>query len=294
MVASDSRTALKWWIAVELRRLREGSGLTREQAARATKGSIQAIGHFETGRTLPGPLQLDVLLELYGVPERIDHFQELRVRAKRGKDWWVGAHDAAPEHLNLFLGLETYAAQIESWDAHVVPGLFQTRDTAHALMSAVRRETPDSDGGGRDTAIEDLVELRMERQRRVLDRDEPPLVWRVIAEPALRWPIGGVEVQREQLRHLLALAERPNIEIQVLPFEAGAHPGTEGTFTLLSAPGELENYPGCVYVEDRIRGHYYDEADDIRVFSNELNRLRVEALRPGDSLALIARLLEEL
>ena len=132
--SGTSTTALKWWFAVEMRRLREKCRITREQAAAAVKGSPQNIGHIEVGRTLPKPLELERLLELYGVPERTEFFQELRVRAKRGRDWWIGFSDSVPENLNLFLALESSAVQIESWDAYVVPGLFQTEETAAELI----------------------------------------------------------------------------------------------------------------------------------------------------------------
>ena len=112
--SSGSTTALKWWFAVEMRRLREKCRISREQAAAAVKGSPQNIGHIEVGRTLPKPLELDRLLELYGVPERQEFFQELRNRAKRGRDWWIGLGDSVPVHLNLFLGLESSAVQIET------------------------------------------------------------------------------------------------------------------------------------------------------------------------------------
>jgi hypothetical protein len=93
------------------------------------------------------------------------------------------------------------------------------------------------------------VELRLARQRMVFEEDDRPLVSRVIAETALAWLIGGTDVMREQLNHLADLAARPGIKLQVLPTTVGAHTGVEGTFTILSAPPELEDYPGCVYVE---------------------------------------------
>lgn len=288
MVASaGSTTALKWWFAVELRRLREKAGLSREDAARAIKGSAQNVGHFEVGRSLPKPLELDKLLELYGVPERAEFFHELRARAKKGKDWWIGFSGSVPDYLNLFLGLESSATQIESWDAHVVPGLFQTPAYAEAMIPVGRPELPVAE-------VARLVELRMARQQEVLDRDNPPLVWSVIAEPALRWRVGGAEVMRGQLEHLATLTERPNIEVQVLPLSVGVHTGTEGTFTLLSAPPELENYPGCAFVEDRIKGHYYEELEQITVYRNALTRLRVQAIKPDDSVAYIHQLAKEL
>lgn len=278
--SSGSTTALKWWFAVEMRRLREKCQISREQAAAAVRGSPQNIGHIEVGRILPKPLELEKLLELYGVPERADFFQELRVRAKRGRDWWIGFSGSVPDHLNLFLGLEASAVQIESWDAYVVPGLFQTERAAAELIRVGRPELTPAE-------VDLLVELRIARQREILDRENPPQIWSVIAEPALRWRVGGAEVQRSQIEHLVELAARPHVEIQVLPFSCGAHVGTEGTFQILSAPPELANYPGCVFVEDRIRGHYYEDPQQILNYRNDLTRLQVQAARPDETVELL-------
>lgn len=281
-----SATALKWWFAVEMRRMREAAGVTRDQAAAAVMGSVANIGHLEVGRALPKPLELQKLLETYGVPERNDFLQELRLRVKRGRDWWVGFRETVPDDWKLSLGLEASAVQIESWNAHLIPGLFETRDTTSAVIRASR---PDLD----DSAVDELVELRMSRQAAVRDRDNPPLIWAVIAESALHWPVGGPVVHRAQLRHLIELAERPAIDIQILPFAAGAHLGTEGTFAILSAPPELHHYLGCVVVEDRIRVHYYDEPGPLMTYRNDLARLKIQALKPEESVAHLHRLAKE-
>jgi transcriptional regulator with XRE-family HTH domain len=286
VASSVSVTAVKWWFAAEMRRMREKRGLTREQAAAAVRGSVANIGHIETARGLPKPLELERLLELYGEPERVEFFQDLRLRAKRGRDWWVGFRETVPGYLHLLLGLEASAVQIESWDAHVVPGLFQTHATADAMIRVGR---PDLD----DDGINRLVELRMSRQREVIDREEPPALWSVIAESALRWPVGGTDAHRAQLERLIELAARPSVDIQILPFSVGAHLGTEGPFRILSAPPELENYPGCVVVEDRVGVRYYDEPTPLMTYRNDLSRLRVQALKPEESVAHLHQLLKE-
>jgi len=283
---SASATALRWWFAVEMRRMREAAGVTRDQAATAVVGSVANIGHVEVGRALPKPLELQKLLETYGVPERNDFFQDLRLRVKRGRDWWVGFRESVPDDWKLHLGLEVSAVQIESWNAHVIPGLFETRDTTDAIM---RASHPDLD----EQAITKRVELRMTRQVEVLDRNEPPLLWAVIAESALHWPVGGARVHRAQLAHLVELSERPTITIQILPFAAGAHLGNEGTFTILSAPPELRHIPGCVTVEDRIRMQYYDEPGQLMTYRNDLARLKIQALRPEESVAHLHQLAKE-
>lgn len=286
MVApTSSPTALKWWFAVEMRRLRENSGISREQAAAAVKGSFQNIGHLETGRALPKPLELDKLLEIYGVPERADFFQEMRIRVKKGQDWWIGFSGVMRPNFNLFLGLESSAVQIDSWDAQVVPGLFQTRTYAEALIGTSVLRKPSAE----------RVELRLTRQREVLDREEPPLVWSVLAESALRWLVGGPEVLREQLEHLISLAGRSGVVLQVLPFSAGAHNGGEATFTILSAPAELQNYPGCVYVENLGGSHYYEQQEQVMAYRNALTRVRIQATKPGEeTVAYLHRLMREL
>ncbi len=295
VATSQSPTALKWWFAVEMRRMREAQPeerrISREDAARATKGSVQGIGHIEAGRSLPKPLELDKLLELYGQSERAQFFQDLRDRAKRGKDWWIGFGPSVRSYFNLFLGLESSSPQIEGWDALVPPGLFQTPDYAEAVIRAGYADLPATATG---TKIQQLVDLRMARQREVLEREHPAKVWRVIDEAALRRIVGGPEVTKAQLLHLAELAERPNVDVQVVPLAAGAHTGTEGTFTLLSAPPELENYPGCVYVETLVKGYYYEELEEITRYRNALTRLRVQATKPEDSPAFIRQLAKEL
>jgi transcriptional regulator with XRE-family HTH domain len=287
MVASSvSVTAVKWWFAAEMRRMREKRGLSREQAAAAVRGSVANIGHIETARGLPKPLELERLLELYGEPERVEFFQDLRLRAKRGRDWWVGFRETAPGNLNLYLGLEAGAVQIESWNDHTVPGLFQTRATALAMIRVGR---PDLDA----EAVGRLVELRMSRQREVIDRDDPPALWSVIAESALRWPVGGGDVHRAQLERLLELSARPSVDIQILPFSAGAHLGTEGSFRIFVAPPELVNYPGCVTVEDRLGVRYYDEPAPLLTYRNDLARLKIQALKPEESVAYLSQMLKE-
>ncbi|MGW5054530.1 DUF5753 domain-containing protein [Actinokineospora sp. NPDC004072] len=242
---------------------------------------------MEVGRSLPGPLELERLLEVYGVPERIEFWRELRLRAKKGRDWWIGFGDVVPDYFFLFLGLECSARQIESWDAHIVPGLFQTPDYARAVFRGLRPELTDAE-------IDQQVELRLARRQEVLHAESPPVVWRVIAEPAMRWEVGSRDTLRAQLGYLLEVAEKPNIEIQVLPFSAGAHIGVDGTFSLLTFPAELENDQGVVFAETRVKGYYYEEPEQITRYRDVLTRLRVQAINPKDTPAYIHRMMKEL
>lgn len=287
-MATTSPTALKWWFAVAMRHLREIAGLERSEAADAIRGSVSAIAHIENGRSLPKPLELERLLTLYGVAHRIDAFLRLRERARKGKDWFAdgGQHDF-PEDFGLFLGMESSASQLEGWDANVVAGAFQTRRYAEATIRGAEPELKDDE-------VVKRVDLRMARQRMIFEEGEPPLVWRVMAATALKWEVGGKDVLREQLLHLADLADRPGIKIQVLPTTVGAHTGAEGTFTILSAPPELEDYPGCVYAETLVKPYYYEELEQIRKYRNALTELRVKATEPEKTSALFRELAKDL
>lgn len=286
-MVANSPTVLKRWIGFELRKLRERLDISRDDAAKVIRTTTQNLGHMETGRNLPGPLELEKLLALYGVPERFEFWLELRTRAKKGRDWWIGLGDSVPKYFNLFLGLESCATQIDSWDAHVAPGLFQTPDYARAVIRGGAPHLPDGEVDGR-------VELRMARQHEVLDDGSAPIVWVVIAEAALRCLVGGPEIMRAQLDRLIELSNRANIDIQVLPLSAGAHTGVEGTFTLLTFPTELEDDPAAVFTETKVKGYYYEEPEQIMRYRNALSRLRVQAIKPADSPAFIRRIAKEL
>jgi hypothetical protein len=287
VTSSSSPTVLKRWIGFELRRLREVRDIGRATAADAIRGSVGQLQHIETARSLPKPLELDRLLELYGVPERSEFFQALRTRAKRGRDWWIGFDEAAvPEWFALFLGLESSAVKIESWDAQVVPGLFQTPEYAEAVIRG-------GEPGLSDDEVADRVRLRLARQR-ILDQDDRPKIWSVLHEAALRSVFGGTDIQRAQLQHLGELAQRPNIDIQVLPFAAAAYSGGHDTFTILSFPAELAHDPGAVYVQTKIKGYYYEEPEELSAYRDAMTRLQVQAITPEQSPAFIHRVAEEL
>ena len=285
MVAS-SPTALKRWIAIELRRLREESGHDRAAAAKRIGKATTVIAHVETGRNLPAPADLEVLLNWYGHPERVPFFRELIRSAKRGTDWWIGFTDAVPEWFELFLGLESVAARISSYDAQWVPGLFQNPDYTRALIrSGGRRLTEEQ--------IDAQVELRMARQAILTRPDDPPQIWCVLDESVLRRAVGGPEVMRAQLLRLIELTELANVEIQVLPDEAGAHAADEGTFMILDYPAEFAPDPGTVYVQTRQQGIYYEQPAQVADYRNVFERLQVQAERPEASPVLIRQAIKD-
>ncbi|OXM45677.1 DNA-binding protein [Amycolatopsis thailandensis] len=280
-------TAIKRWIALEMKRLREAAGYDRATAAERIGKATTVIAHIETSRNLPAPADLEILLKFYGVPEKVPRFLDLIKRAKRGRDWWINFDYGVFDWFNLYLGLETGAARISIVDLVGLHGLFQTRDYALALMREGRRWDNQAE-------LETMVDLRMARQG-ILDRPgDAPQIWSIVDEGVLRRQVGGPAVMSAQLRHLMDLSERSNIDIQVLPFTAGAHGASDGTFIIIDYPAEFSGDPGTVYVENRREGLYYEDKEDLRRFRNTFERLQAQADHPGRTRNFLQNLAREL
>lgn len=286
MTESASPTALKWWIAAELRRLREAGGCTRRQAAERLGKATAQIGHLETGRNLPTAADLESLLTCYGVPRRVELFRDLLHRAKRGRDWWSGYADAMHGQLGLLLGLEALAAQIQVYHAVQVPELFQTSSYAEAVIRG-------GDPAGSDHQVARRVELRTARQQILLGRDEPPQIVAVLDEGVLHRQVGGPQVLGAQLNRLVELAECPSVDIRVLPTTAAAY-NVAAAFTWLMFPPELEDDHGVVHVETLTCHNYYDKPVDVQSHRHALTTLRAHALSGAESVLLIQRIAKEL
>lgn len=287
MAASASGpTVLRWYIALELGRLRQRAGLTLKEVSKRLGCSLSHVGHLETGRNLPAQAELEVLLDFYQVGERIPSFVELRSAARGAKDWWEPFKGAAPAWFDLFLGLESAAAQIESYDPLVVAGLFQTRAYAEAVIRAGRPELADEEVARR-------VDLRLARQDVLTREPEPPTVWSILDESVLYGTAGKPAVMREQLEHLVKLSELPNVTILVLPMGVRPHAGANGHVIMLSFP-DLMSAPAVVYTDGLVQGSYYQSPADVLAHRNALTRLHNVADNPEESRARIRRRAEEL
>jgi transcriptional regulator with XRE-family HTH domain len=285
--AQYAPSAVRRWIALELKRLRLAAGREAAEAGERLNKTAAAYRHYENNQRSPSASDIEVLLNWYGVPERTPFFRELIKAAQRGKDWWISfATVAVPDWFELYLGLETGAARISSFDL-IIPGLLQTREYAEALYRAGERRLTDEE-------IHAKVELRIARQAILARTEDVPQVWSVLDESALRRMVGGPQVMRDQLQHLLDLAESPHVEIQVLPHRLGAHAGVEGTFTLLDYGPEFVGDPGTVYIETRVQGIYYEDSAQVTDYRRVFERLQVQAERPAASLELIKKIVKDI
>ncbi|MEU7860281.1 helix-turn-helix transcriptional regulator [Nonomuraea sp. NPDC049141] len=277
-------TALRILLGSQLRRLREGKGVTREEAGHLIRGSESKISRMELGRV--GFKERDVadLLTLYGVVDNQARAAVLDLVATANEPgWWHRFNDILPTWFQAYVGLEEAAARIRTYEVQFVPGLLQTKEYARAVVTA------GSAGIGAEE-ISRRVDLRLERQR-MFDRPDGPVFWAVIDEAALRRPIGGAEVMRAQLEHLIDLMRQPNITIQVMPFSFGGHSAEGGAFTVLRFPDQ--DLPDVVYVEQLASALYLDKREDVDRYTEVMERLCAVSTTPDETIELLRVIAEE-
>lgn len=267
-------------LGIELRRLRDAVGVSRENAAGAIGAVPSKITHIEQGRNAPNKAELIVLLQLYGSDkEHLDALEEIRLEAsKRG--WW--SQYRLPEWLAGYVGLEADAIAMRVLGLELVPGLLQTEEYARELHVVGRHMTPTDQ-------VERRVAARMKRQARLTDEQQPLQLRTLVSEGALRRCAAHTNVAVDQLQHLLNEAKRPNVELQVIPFGAGLLNGLGGMFSILSFPEGL--LPDVAYQEYAIGGHLIDDSTAVSQLSTLHDELRGQALGDDESLAMIAELL---
>jgi hypothetical protein len=198
--------------------------------------------------------------------------------AREGKQqaWWQ-SYDLA---YATYAGLEAEAVVISGFQSSVVHGLLQTADYARAgHEGAMPRLSPDQ--------IEMQIEAKLTRQR-ILTQNDPPRFTAVLDEAALHRMVGGRQVMAAQLAKILEMSALPNIMVQVLPYDRGAHPAVESNFTILELPSPT---PGVVFVEGLIGSTYLERADDLKRYHEIFYQLQSIALNPKDTADLIANLL---
>ncbi|MER7444421.1 helix-turn-helix domain-containing protein [Micromonospora avicenniae] len=278
-------TVLRMLLGAQLRRLRESSGVTREGAGWEIRASESKISRMELGRV--GFKERDVadLLTLYGVKD--DEEREVLLKLARDANspgWWHRYGDVLPSWFQSYLGLEAAAALIRTYEVQFVPGLLQTPAYARAVVLL-------GHGTAAPDEIDRRVGLRVRRQE-LLRRADPPQLWAVLDEAALRRPIGGPEVMRGQLSALIEATRSPNIRLQIIPFTAGGHAAAGGAFSILRFGDQ--DLPDIVYIEQLTSAIYLDKRDDLDHYALAMERLCVEAEPPERTPELLTRLRDDL
>jgi transcriptional regulator with XRE-family HTH domain len=265
-------------LGASLRRLREGAGYTLDDAARILECDRSKISRIETGQRGIRPKELRELLTEYGVEQRRADALLTIARQASQTGWWQFYSHVLDDAYQDFISLEASTQAMWTYEAQLVPGLLQTEDYARAIAAAsLVAETQDQ--------REQYVQARLTRQQ-ILTRDAPLQFWAILSEGALRQMVGGPQVMNAQLRYLVEVAtSRPNVNLQVLPFAAGAHAATSGPFVIMKFPEAPDL--GVVYLEGQTGGIYLESADEVARYTLSFEHLRASALSTAATVRLI-------
>jgi len=196
------------------------------------------------------------------------------------RGWWQSySGGVVPSAYANLIGLEEEAATIRTYEPELVPGLLQTAEYARAVIRAGR--PADTSG-----EIDRRVEVRLERQE-VLTRTNPPppKVSIVLNEGVLARRVGGPEIMRAQIGHLVKERDRANITVQILPFSAGEHPAMVGPFTMLTFIDPAD--PGVVNVENIMGALALEKPEETQSYEEVWNAIQAKAASPADSRAIM-------
>lgn len=257
-----------------LRKLRESAGLSMEDAAAKLDKNRTSLVRIESGHYKADVHLVRTMMDVYDKWE-LGLLDEAREALKPSWYSTYGLKDMG------YVDVEQEAAQVSEYACQVVPGLLQTEDYVRAVIEGSRRRRTRKQ-------LDSEVSVRLIRQERLTSEDDPLELVAIIDEAALHREVGGSELMRSQVRHLIEVAELPTVTLQVLPFGVGAHSAMDGAFTVLDFPDPKEQpllyqayVSGALQIEDR---------EEVREAKLAFDALRSEALSPADSVALIERM----
>lgn len=286
-LGNRASTVLGRRLGGELLRLRDASGKTQQQAAATINATQSKIVKMERGWVPMRDPDIRMLCEFYGADDRrtvarLSELARLDRERRKAKGWWQHSPDAGA--LAEYIAMEDAASQLRTWQLSLIPGLLQTADYARSLaVSDGVWEDPDD--------IERIVEVRMKRQER-LHGDNPLNVYAIVWEAALRQLVGGPDVMRAQLEHLLKVSELPNVRLQVLPFRTGGHPCVTGSFNIMSfADAEAVD---VVHVDTIASTVWVENEEEGSVYASFFDRTARLGLAQHDAVRLIERISQEM
>jgi hypothetical protein len=252
-----------------------------DQAAERIDGDKPKISRLESGQLIARRLEIEALLELYGVtdPDVVSAMVTL-ARESRQKGWWHQFTQQLRPDFQERIDLENEAVRIQIYQPLLVPGLLQTPEYAETTIRAVDRLAPQEQ-------IEAYIAARLARQE-ILRREKPPQFVCVLDEAVLHRRVGGAEVIAPQLSRLLEVNSPPELSIQVVPFGQGWHAGLDGPFTVYSYPDPLDL--DVVTVEYLDGTLHLEEDQVVEKYRMAFDQLRSSALSSGQSMELISRL----
>ncbi|GGP90246.1 transcriptional regulator with XRE-family HTH domain [Actinomadura coerulea] len=261
----DPRVSVWHFLAFYMRFMRERAGLSLAQCGEIMGAARSTVSNLEAGRRRPQDDQMRLLDKHYGTGLL---FQLILWFARM-------AHD--PDWARQCMEYEKQSLAIKTYHGKAIPRPFQTEDYIRAMLQT--EATKD---------IEDEVAARVERQRVILERAEPPTLWMLVDEGVLACPVGGSKVMKQQLEHLLNVASQPHVIMRIVPAAAGAHHGFDGPFQVISLPERDVAYAGA-----QNGGRLIESPIEARDFSTKFERIGAKALPEEASLALVKQHLEQ-
>ncbi|MFF8574775.1 helix-turn-helix domain-containing protein [Streptomyces sp. NPDC015408] len=272
MASSVNPTVRRRRLGQELRRLRELKGMTAEEVAERLLVSQSKISRLENGRRSISQRDVRDLCGVYEVDDQriVDSLMQM-AKDSRQQGWWHAFGDIP---YSVYIGLETDAESLRTYEPQIITGLLQTRAYAEALIQGALPETSVAD-------IEKRVQVRIRRQERIAAQNNPLRLWVVLDEASLRRVVGGKQVMREQLEHVAEMSQLPHITVQVLPFDVGAHPGINGQYSILEFADAADS--SVVYIEGVTSDLYLEKALDVQKYTVMYEHLRAQALNVEQS-----------
>ena len=276
----NNRTPRSRALGNALRKARLERKLGLRQFAKDIGRDASLLSRWETGDRTPGPIEVaHILGKLDITGPRYDEIIELALGADESR-WLANTLPAQRAQLSALVELESTANVITEVQPLLVPGLLQTSNYTHAMMTADR--IPEDDVGTR-------VGVRMGRRDVLIRPDQPARFVGLIGEGGLRQLIGTREIMTQQLAFLLEMANRPNVDILVVPYDSGWHPGLSGAVLLI----ESETEPAVVHLEVHRTGMFLHTTNDVAIYHEVVEDVRARALTVEDSLAVIALIKSE-
>ncbi|MGI5163641.1 helix-turn-helix domain-containing protein [Spirillospora sp. CA-253888] len=273
-----SPTVRRRQLGVELRQLREANGMTGDEATDRLGWYGAKVSRIERGRISVPWSDVADLLDLYGVEDSATREALINLaKEARQKEWWQPYSDLLSKNARTYMGLESAASSLRTYQPCSVPGLLQTADYARAIIT--RSGPLELD----EHEVERRIALRLKRQEILAEAGGLEL-WAILDEAALRREIGGPEVMRNQMRNLILAAHHMSITIQVVPFSAGPHSSMDGGFGIFSFP---EPDKDVAFVGTTAGTLYLDRQSDVHATNVAFEHLRAVALGPATSMDLV-------
>jgi transcriptional regulator with XRE-family HTH domain len=272
-------------LARELRTQRETAGMSQEVVAEEMGWAESKLYRIENDKSRVLHRDVKRLLKLYETEDRQAEVISELARLAGERDWWHQYSGAIPEWFQVYVVLEASASHVFGYESELVPGIMQTERYTRAIMSTAPHRASDEE-------LNDTIKVRTKRQDRLMIGTDPLNVWLVLNEAVIRRLVGGSEVMRDQIDHLVKIAQLRNVTLQVLPFKVGEHSAMHGSFRLLKFP--TPNDPDKVYLEQQIGGVYTQKVDEVERYGSLFDDVRARALGPGETIEMFHAVAAEL